>query len=72
MLLGIVRGNGTYVGAPKGPTEVRAGDTLVLYGKAELLSELDLRPSGASGDAAHEKAKDRQQHLKRQEEAEDQ
>ncbi|MGD8868921.1 MAG: hypothetical protein PVI01_14930 [Gemmatimonadales bacterium] len=33
------------------------GDTLVLYGKRSGLDELESRLAGASGDAAHEKAR---------------
>lgn len=53
LVLGIQRADGTYIGAPRGWTEVHPGDTLIVYGRAELLSELDRRCSGAEGDRAH-------------------
>jgi len=63
LVLGIQRADGTYIGAPRGWTEVRPGDTLILYGRAELLSELDRRCSGAEGDRAHAAAVAAQQEL---------
>jgi hypothetical protein len=62
LVLGIERGgrgeasDGTYVGVPRGPTAVRAGDVLVAYGRSTLLDELDRRPAGAAGDRAHREA----------------
>ena len=67
-ILGIVRPNGRYVGAPIGMTEIRAGDTLVAYGRAERLAELDCRRAGPEGDAAHEAAA-REQHAMLEEES---
>ena len=55
-VLGLHRDDGRYVGAPKGSTRIRAGDTLVLYGHEERLEELDERRAGASGDLAHQEA----------------
>lgn len=56
-VLGISRPDGDYVGVPQADTEVRAGDTLILYGRDDALEELDTRRADASGDRAHEKAK---------------
>lgn len=53
LLLGIRRED-TFVGAPDGDTEVRPGDTVVLYGKEERLRELADR--GTGDDDAHEDA----------------
>jgi len=55
-VLGIRRAGGVYVGAPHGPTEIRAGDTLILYGRAEGLRELDNRRAGSAGNRAHTRA----------------
>lgn len=55
-ILGIERKDGGYVGVPQGKTEIHPGDTLILYGRSEALSELDERRAGRRGDAAHEKA----------------
>lgn len=52
-VLGIERADGTYLGAPDFSTQVEPGDVLLLYGHAARLRELDDRPSGEEGDAAH-------------------
>jgi len=60
LVLGIYRSDESYVGAPKHDTPIEAGDTLILYGRAEPLEELDSRKPGASGDEAHAQAVDEQ------------
>jgi hypothetical protein len=56
VVMGIQRKGSGYIGAP-GPEEtVQPGDTLVLYGTKERISELDGRHRGATGDSAHEEA----------------
>jgi hypothetical protein len=55
-VLGIYRSDGTYVGAPKGETEIYDDNTLILYGRAKPLKELDKRRADFSGDQAHEQA----------------
>lgn len=53
LVLGVQRGNGGYDGAPTGTTQVRAGDTMLLYGHRNRIAELDQRVRGPAGDAAH-------------------
>ena len=53
LILGIVRLDGAYLGAPEGETKVNAGDTLVLYGRSPLLAELGKRPEGPAGQMEH-------------------
>ena len=55
-VLGIYRADGTYEGAPRGPTEIRPDDTLILYGRDEALHDLDSRTLGLAGDMAHHEA----------------
>ncbi|MGI9657460.1 MAG: TrkA C-terminal domain-containing protein, partial [Gaiellaceae bacterium] len=56
-VLGLQRGmSDAYVGVPIHGTPVLAGDTVVLYGKASRIAELDTRKAGPAGDAAHELA----------------
>ncbi|MEA3364957.1 MAG: TrkA C-terminal domain-containing protein [Candidatus Hydrogenedentes bacterium] len=55
-VLGIQRAAGNYVGTPTGETFVRDGDTLLLYGREDLLQSLDRRRQGESGDLAHQEA----------------
>ncbi len=66
-VLGIERKDGDYVGAPRGSTQVHAGDTLLLYGRSETLDDLDRRAGGGAGDIAHERAVgDQQRHMEQQ------
>ena len=59
-VLGISRADGSYIGGPKGATEIQPGDTLILYGRAQKLQELDKRSADATGDEAHNRAVDEQ------------
>lgn len=56
LILGITRADGTYVAVPHFDTPVRAGDTVIAYGQAERLCELDRRPAGEEGDRFHREA----------------
>jgi hypothetical protein len=55
-VLGICRSDGIYVGAPKGDTEIYDENTLILYGRAKPVRELDERRADFSGDRAHKQA----------------
>jgi hypothetical protein len=59
-VLGIYRADGTYLGVPRADTGIYAGDTLVLYGRADDLRELTFRRDDTSGQKAHEQAVDDQ------------
>jgi hypothetical protein len=63
LILGIRRPNASYIGSPKGSSIVHAGDTLILYGRQSLLTELSNRKKGAEGGQAHKQALDKQRHL---------
>lgn len=65
IVLGILRQDGSYVGAPTGASEVCPGDVLILYGREKLLQELDERKSDAAGEEAHYKAVAEQQEILR-------
>jgi hypothetical protein len=56
LVLGIQRAEGAYLGTPTSDMEIRAGDTLVLYGLTERINELDQRRHGKRGDKAHKEA----------------
>lgn len=56
VVLGVTRRNGRYLAAPTGRTQLADGDTLVAYGRSELLCELDQRPAGEPGETAHRAA----------------
>lgn len=53
IVLGINRADGSYVGAPSGKTEVRAGDELTVYGRDQDVERLaaDPGPGGGGGQA---------------------
>ncbi len=56
IVLGVQSPDGSYIGVPRGDTEIQTGDTLILYGRGQRLAELDRRPVGAAGDRAHDEA----------------
>lgn len=70
VVLGVTRTNGRYLGAPTADTVLHAGDILIVYGRGELLCELDDRPAGPDGDLAHTAAVARQRRIE-QEQADD-
>ncbi len=53
LVLAVQRANGSFIGAPRGDTVIEAGDTVVLYGRSAILSDLDDRPDTPSGAHAH-------------------
>lgn len=55
VVLGIERGR-SYLGAPAGDTEIRPADTLLIYGPAGRVKELDRRLRGLGGDVRHARA----------------
>ena len=63
LVLGVRRADGEYVGAPRGATRIYPYDTLVIYGRASELADLDERPAGRRGDIAHEEAVSEQQEI---------
>jgi len=67
MVLGIQRVNGEFDGTPGGDTEVRAGDTLVIYGSVEAVEALDRRRKGIGGELSHLDGISRQKAAERKE-----
>ena len=67
LVLGIEKPNGEYVGAPRGQTCLEAEDCLILYGRQELLLELDERQEGMEGNVQHVMAVTRQMDLSEEE-----
>jgi hypothetical protein len=67
-VLGIYRNDGSYVGAPRADTEMYPEDTVILYGRAKTLRDLDKRRADFSGEVAHEEAvSEQKQHEAEQE-----
>lgn len=59
-ILGITREDGSYVGVPRSKTEIYPGDTLILYGRSDVLQDLDKRRADIKGDISHQSAVTRQ------------
>jgi len=59
-VLGVMREDGTYIGAPQGETQLYPGDSLTLYGRADTLHDLDSRGAGSEGEQAHDRAVEKQ------------
>jgi hypothetical protein len=53
IVLAIQRANGSFLGAPRGTAVVHPYDTLILYGRSPVLSNLDERRNDTSGTVAH-------------------
>ncbi len=68
LVLGVVRKDGTYIGAPRGGTRLKTGDTVLLYGRSPILANLDRRP--AHDESAHHAAVSEQRRVEQQEAAE--
>ncbi|MDX1619981.1 MAG: TrkA C-terminal domain-containing protein [Nitriliruptorales bacterium] len=71
LVLAVRRGNGEFLGAPGAETTIRAGDTVLLYGRDTSLDELVDRAEGPSGDAEHDQGVERQEHVQAAEKARD-
>lgn len=69
LVLGIETSEGPYLGAPRGDTVLTMGDTVLLYGPGSVLSGLDQRRSGHSGNWEHHIAVEQQVAAEQQERA---
>lgn len=56
LVLGVQCKDGRFIGAPRGTTRLGPGDVVILYGRAELIAELDNRPAAAAGDDEHQRS----------------
>jgi len=71
VVLGIRRADGFYLGAPHGRTKIEEGDTLTVYGRADVLKQLDTRRAGAAGDDEHRKSVEYQREIVQKQDDED-
>lgn len=53
VVLGIERIDGQYVGTPSRDARLKIGENVIMYGPRETIANLDSRPVGEEGDAAH-------------------
>jgi len=56
LVLGIVRSGDKFLGTPRGDTEVKPADTLILYGRTSDIARLDQRRKGPGGNIQHAEA----------------
>lgn len=56
LVLALNRPDGAFVGAPRGNTLIHPYDTLILYGRTRVLTDLAQRPATVAGDQAHSEA----------------
>ena len=66
-VLGIECPGGSFIGAPSEEIPIRAGDTLLLYGRTPRIAEIDRRDPGPGGDRSHHEAIAEQQQIGHQE-----
>ncbi|MEE4256810.1 MAG: TrkA C-terminal domain-containing protein [Bacteroidales bacterium] len=52
-VIALSRKNGNYLGNPRGDTEIKDGDTLIVYGRAETLNKIEKRSKGKNGKKEH-------------------
>ncbi len=71
VVLGIERTEGAYLGVPRGDAVINGGDTLVLYGRKQIIEGLDSRREGPSGNWQHVQAVEEQIHVKEEEKVAD-
>jgi len=71
LVLGINRQDGHFRGAPRADTQLKPGDTVLLYGSEDSLAALDQRRRGAAGNREHVQAVARQQEKSKQEQEAD-
>jgi hypothetical protein len=64
LVLGITRREGTFIGTPSGETDIMPGDTLILYGRGDMVERLDRRHKGIGGELAHAEAVTEQKKVK--------
>ena len=60
LILGIYRADGEYTGAPTPEFTIDPCDTMILYGRGDILKKLHARKAGLQGEAEHQAATDRQ------------
>lgn len=69
LVLGVIRPNGDYLGAPRGSIKIEAGDRLLLYGRSSTLDGLDRRRADATGERDRRGSIERHRGIKAEEAA---
>lgn len=63
VVLGVEKPDGRYVGAPRGLTRLEPHDTILLYGRQDVVEKLDVRRAGHRGDREHRRVADEQRRV---------
>lgn len=63
LVLGIEQPGGAFIGAPRGDSRLLPQDRILLYGRQDVLADLDQRRSGDTGDMAHRRAVDEHERI---------
>jgi K+/H+ antiporter YhaU regulatory subunit KhtT len=69
LVLGVECPGGHFIGAPGPDLEIRAGDLLSLYGRAECIGELDVRTQGGGAESSRRGAVERHRAIEARERA---
>ena len=69
LVLGVEKASGEYLGAPRGQNRLAPGDTVIMYGPSEVLTDLDERRAGSDGNWDHHKAVNKRRQMEVEEEA---
>ncbi len=71
IVLGIVRGDGSYLGVPSRDTRIEGGDTVIVYGRNRDFPRLAARHASGEGDRLHRQAVREHQQVAREEQQPD-
>lgn len=71
LVLGIERDHGPYIGVPDGETPLQEGDTVIIYGRSDVLEELGERRRGRGGERRHRREVAQQQRTREREKERD-
>lgn len=63
LVLAIQREDGGFLGAPRGAARINASDTVIVYARRRIITQLVERPAGWRGEAEHQRAVDEQRKL---------
>lgn len=71
IVLGIVRRDGSYIGAPGKKTCIRGGDTVILYGRSSVVAQLGRRQAGPGGEEEHQERVEQHKRVEAREQLQD-
>jgi len=58
LVLGVVRGDGTYNGVPRGSYQIKAEDKLIMYGKGDQIEKISKRLDKLQAKMEHQQSKE--------------